>query len=151
MKKIAILLLIILAGIVVLFYASSLDDGGVVVREVDNPVSVRISDDFVYLVSLEGFFTEEEIQKVRNADASVSYILHSGHERQRRADKEQNFKTAKEFIDISERDFSVIKQIKIKGTFLTDDIYYDIISDSAGKHYLRHSPESMTGDPGGRW
>ena len=155
MKKISTILItsigIFVLIIVLFFYFISLDDGSVVIKNISTPVSIHISDEYVYLVSLQGLFTEKGIQKIQSVDNSIQYILKSGHERQHKSDKEWNFRSAKKFIDISEHDFSIVKKIKIKGTFITSDLYYDIVSDKNNNHYLRYSPSSLSGNPDDRW
>lgn len=105
-------------------------------KDITPPVDFNVQDEFVYLVSLEGFFTPEEIKNVHRADPSVKYLLASGHGSQRKADKDNNYKSAKEFVDITTKSFKAIKKIKFGGSFMTSALVFDVIADTNNNHYI---------------
>lgn len=109
--------------------------------------SLHISNEYIYLVSLEGIFTAKEIAHVHRADPTIKYFLSSGHAAQRKSDKDVNYKTAKEFLDITARDFKIIKKIKFGGSFMTDAVFLDVIEDSEGTHYVVFSANRKINEP----
>ncbi|HEY1080404.1 MAG TPA: hypothetical protein VGE46_09905, partial [Bdellovibrio sp.] len=98
-------------------------------------------NEFVYLISLEGFCTSEEIKIINKFDPSVKYLLASGHASQRKSDKEWNFKSAKEFIDIKEKSYMIIQKIKLPGTFMTDSVVFDVVEDSKHNHFVTYAKD----------
>jgi len=113
-------------------------------KAVNTPIPVHISDDYVYLISLEPTWTKEELQAFHNIDPSIKYMLDSGHQFQRRIDKEESSRDSEEFIDITEKDFFIIKTIKYYGYGLdSEDQYLDIVSDKNNNHYLHSSQDNI--------
>jgi hypothetical protein len=131
----------ILTLIIILFlYLISLDDGSITIKNIETPIPIHFTKEYVYLINLDRFFTQKNIQEFKSIDGSLNYLLDSGPQRQR--EYEKSHESVKEFIDLSERNFLIVKKIKIKGTILSSDTFLDIISDKDNNHYLNYSVSS---------
>ena len=105
-------------------------------KEITPTEEFIIKDEYVYLISLEGVFDSESIEIIHKIDPTIKYLLGYGHLSQKKADQKWNYKTAKEFIDVSEKTFRFIKKIKYGGGFAKDSIVLDVIEGSNRQHYV---------------
>ncbi len=105
-------------------------NGDVSSKEILPPQHLHIKDQFSYLISLEGFFAPEEIKWIHSIEPRIKYLLASGYSAQRQSDRYHNFKNAKEFVDIPDKNFRILKKIKFGGTFLSDAVVLDVVESS---------------------